>query len=98
MRFAYSISEKIDRWGRRSGIDRRGVFIPGSVPERRSNQERRSGQDRRRREDQGNVINLRRNSDRYMEFANTQKGLFIATLLSLPLWALIIFIIFFVKW
>jgi hypothetical protein len=97
MRCTYSIAEKIDSWGRRSGIDRRMVVIPVSVPERRSIQERRSGQDRRSQKDQGNVINLRRNSDRYMEFANTQKGLFLATLLSLPLWALIIFIIF-IKW
>ena len=94
MHCANSIPEKVDKWGRRSGIDRRSVFIPGTIPERRSNQERRSGQDRRSREDQGNVINLRRNSDRYMEFVNTQKGILLATLLSLPIWALIIFLIF----
>jgi hypothetical protein len=97
MRRAYSIAEKIDRLGRRSGIDRRRVFIPVSVPERRSSQERRSNQDRRSQKDQGNIINLRRNSDRYMEFTNTMKGMFFATLLSLPLWALIIFLIFFIK-
>jgi len=91
---AYSIPEKIDIWGRRSGIDRRMGFSPVSAPERRSNQDRRSGQDRRSRKDQGNVINLRRNIDRYMEFTNTQKGLFLAISLSLPLWALIIFLIF----
>ena len=91
---AYSIPEKIDSWGRRSGMDRRMGFFPVSAPERRSNQDRRSGQDRRSRKDQGNVINLRRNIDRYMEFTNTQKGLFLAISLSLPLWALIIFLIF----
>jgi hypothetical protein len=32
-----------------------------------------------------------------VEFANTIKGAFVASLLSLPLWALIIFIIF-IKW
>ena len=90
----YSIPEKTDRWGRRSGIDRRMGFFPVSAPERRSNQDRRNGQDRRSREDQGNVINLRRNIDRYMEFTNTQRGLFLAISLSLPFWALIIFLIF----
>ena len=37
---------------------------------------------------------LRRNADRYMEFANTQKGMLYALLLSLPLWGLIIFMFF----
>jgi hypothetical protein len=91
---AYSIPEKEDKWSRRSGIDRRMVSIPLSGHERRSSQERRSGQDRRIRKDQGNVIILRRYSDMYMEFANTMKGIFLATSLSLPLWALIIFLIF----
>jgi hypothetical protein len=94
MHSANSIPEKLDRWDRRSGIDRRRDYIPGYVPERRSNQERRSGQDRRSRKDQGNVIVLRRHSDTYMEFANTLKGIFLAILLSLPLWALIIYLIF----
>jgi hypothetical protein len=40
---------------------------------------------------------LRRNSDRYMEFANTQKGIFLATLFSLPLWALIITFLIFIN-
>ena len=91
---ANSIPEKKDRWGRRSGIDRRRVLIPVSIPERRSNQERRSSQDRRNRKDQGSVINLRRCSDTDMEFANTMNGIFLATLVSIPLWALIIFLIF----
>ncbi len=38
-------------------------------------------------------IYLKRDTDRYMEFANTQKGLFFAVLLSLPLWGMIIFMI-----
>ena len=91
---AYSITEKKDSWGRRSGIDRRRDCIPGYGAERRFNQERRSNPDRRSRKDQGNIILLRRMSDRYVEFANTMKGAFVATLLSLPLWALIIFLIF----
>jgi len=37
---------------------------------------------------------VRRNTDRYMEFANTQKGLLYGLLLSLPLWGLIIFMFF----
>jgi len=99
MRRAYSISKKIDIWDRRSGIDRRRVFIPRSEPERRFNQERRSGQDRRIQKDQRNVIIARRYSDRCMELSNTQKGLFLAVLFSLPLWALIIifYIIFYYK-
>jgi len=94
MRYAYPIPEKKDTWGRRSGIDRRMDSLPLSVPERRFNQERRIGQDRRMQKDTCKVIILRRYSDRYIEFANTMKGIFFATLLSLPLWALIIFLIF----
>jgi hypothetical protein len=44
---ADSIPEKGDRGGRRSGIERRKIFIPGYTPERRSGLDRRSGQDRR---------------------------------------------------
>ena len=97
MHSAYPIPEKKDRWGRRSGFDRRWNFIPGFAPEKRSNQERRSGQDRRNRKDQGNFIIVRRYSDMYMEFANTIKGTFLAALLSLVLWSLIIFLIFIKK-
>ncbi|HVO66369.1 MAG TPA: hypothetical protein VMT12_07800 [Syntrophales bacterium] len=94
MSYDYSIPEKKDTWGRRSGIERRMVSLPLSVPDRRSNQERRRGQDRRMQKDPYNVTILRRSSDMYMEFANTMKGIFLAALLSLPLWALIIFLIF----
>ncbi len=82
-----------DRGGRRSGNDRRKFSILECAPERRSGQERRSNQDRRSGRDLGEAIYMKRDTDRYVEFANTQKGLFLAILLSLPLWALIIFVI-----
>ena len=37
---------------------------------------------------------MKRNADRYMEFANTQKGLLCGLLLSSPLWGLIILMFF----
>ena len=83
-----------DNGGRRTGDDRRKIPIPGFLPERRTGQDRRIYQDRRNRIDEGNIAFLRRNTDRYMEFANTQKGLLYGLLLSLPLWALIIFMFF----
>ena len=87
------IAERGEIGGRRSGIDRRKLFISGYTPERRSNQDRRSSQDRRSRQNPGNAFNLRRSMDRYMEFVNTQKGVFLAILMSIPIWALIIFMI-----
>ena len=91
---AYSIPEEGNRNGRRLGIDRRRFFIPGYSPERRSNQERRNGQDRRSGKDPENVIFWRRSIDRYMEFINAQKGIFLGLSLSLPIWGLILFSIF----
>jgi hypothetical protein len=87
----YATVEVPDKGGRRMGIDRRRVSILGFAPDRRSGEDRRADQDRRSRVDPENVSYLKRNSDRYMEFANTQKGMLWAFLLSLPLWALIIF-------
>jgi hypothetical protein len=81
-----------DNGGRRMGDDRRKASIPGFYPDKRSGQDRRADQDRRSTSDQENVSYLKRNSDRYMEFANTRKGMLWAFLLSVPLWALIIFI------
>ena len=80
-----------DSWGRRGGIDRRTFSIPEYMPERRSGQERRSQEDRRRTEDGMDVIHLKRYSDRYREFVSAQKGVFFGLMLSLPVWALIIF-------
>lgn len=86
-----------DKGGRRSGEDRRKVTILEVLPDRRSGVDRRMAQDRRNRDESGYVSNLKRNSDRYMEFANTQKGMFYGFLLSLPVWALIVFWMF-MKW
>jgi len=80
-----------DKGGRRMGVDRRQDSIPGFYPDRRSGQDRRADRDRRSRLDPERASYLKRNSDRYMEFANTQKGMLWAFLLSVPLWALIIF-------
>ena len=96
MHDAYSKVGIPDKGGRRTGDDRRKVSIPGFLPERRTGQDRRSYQERRSRVDEGNVALLRRNTDRYMEFANTQKGLLYGLLLSIPLWGLILFM-FFIK-
>jgi hypothetical protein len=95
----YSNPKKIDIWDRRSGIDRRKVFIPRSEPERRFNQERRSGQDRRIKQDHRNVTIARRYSDLYEEVSKTHKGISLAAFLSLSLWALIIifFLIFIIS-
>ena len=82
-----------DRGGRRSGVERRKFSILEYAPERRSGEARRGDQDRRSRRGSEEAIYLKRDTDRYMEFANTQKGLFLAVLLSLPLWAMIIFMI-----
>jgi hypothetical protein len=82
-----------DRGGRRSGVERRKFSILEYAPERRSGEARRGDQDRRSGRGSEEAIYLKRDTDRYMEFANTQKGLFLAVLLSLPLWAMIIFMI-----
>ena len=91
MRGGEAIIGMRDKGGRRSGMDRRNFSISRSMPERRSGEERRGSLDRRSRRDLGDLLYLRRNTDRYLEFANTQKGLILGVLLSLPLWALIIF-------
>jgi hypothetical protein len=80
-----------DNGGRRMGVDRRRVSILGFAPDRRTGLDRRADQDRRSRLDADGVSYCKRNSDRYMEFANTQKGILWAFLLSVPLWALILF-------
>jgi hypothetical protein len=80
-----------DRGGRRLGEDRRKVTILDFLPDRRSGLDRRMTQDRRYRNEADYVSYLKRNADRYMEFANTQKGVFFGFLLSLPVWALIFY-------
>ena len=88
-----SIFSLKDQGGRRSGIDRRKFFAPEFGLERRSGQDRRSNRERRSGKGLIDVSCLKRGTDRYVEFANTQKGLSLAFLLSLPIWALIIFMI-----
>ena len=90
---ANSILNTQDRGGRRSGIVRRRAVSPGYEPERRSGQDRRSGQERRNLEQQSDIEYLRRNIDRYTEFSNTQRGVTYGMLLSLMLWAVIVFVI-----
>ena len=87
----YATVEVPDNGGRRTGMDRRRVSTPGFYPDRRSGQDRRADQDRRSGVDPDHITCPKRHSDRYMEFANTQKGMLWAFLLSLPLWALIVF-------
>jgi hypothetical protein len=80
-----------DKGGRRLGEDRRKVMILEFLPDRRSGMDRRMTEDRRNRNEADYVSYLKRNSDRFMEFANTQKGIFFGFLLSLPVWALILY-------
>mgnify|MGYP007030175271 CR=1 FL=1 len=80
-----------DNGGRRTGVDRRRVFTPGFYPDRRSGRDRRAEPDRRSRLDPESIPYPKRNSDRYLEFANTQRGLLWGILLSLPVWGLILF-------
>jgi len=79
-----------DKGGRRSGLDRRKIVNPEHMIDRRSGQDRRNDLDRRTGNRAAHLIPLRRNTDRYIEFANTQKGLMLGILLSVPVWALII--------
>ncbi len=79
-----------DNGGRRIGIDRRQAVNPEHIIDRRSGQDRRNNQDRRTGRSRGHGLHMRRGTDRYLEFANTQKGLMFGILLSVPVWALII--------
>lgn len=98
MKNADSILHVDDRGGRRSGIVRRRVVIPGYEPERRSGLDRRSGQERRMLEQAEDAGYLRRNMDRYAEFSNTNRGLTYGLILSLLLWGGIIFVIVRQNW
>ena len=98
MRDANSILDISDQGGRRSGIERRKNFIPRYKPERRSGQDRRKSQERRNRYDPGAVSYLKRSMDRYMEYANTHKGIAYGLLLSLTIWAAITLFIVLKLW
>jgi hypothetical protein len=80
-----------DKGGRRIGEDRRKVAVLEFLPDRRSGLDRRMTEDRRNRNEADYVSYLKRDSDRFMEFANTQKGVLFGFLLSLPVWALILY-------
>lgn len=82
-----------DRGGRRAGIDRRRSNVLEYTPEKRSGQDRRNVQDRRNGNFPGEIVLQRRNTDRFLEFASTQKGIFMAILMSLPVWGLILYLI-----
>jgi hypothetical protein len=88
------INSLSDKGGRRSGEERRKASILKVLPDRRSSLDRRMALDRRSRDESEYVSYLKRNSDWHMEFANTQRGVFFGVLLSLPVWALIVFWIF----
>ena len=88
-----SIPQINDMGGRRSGNERRRADIPGYEPERRSGQDRRTGQERRSLEQTDDFDYLRRNMDRYAEFANTNRGFVYGILFSLMIWAVIIYIV-----
>ncbi len=79
-----------DNGGRRSGKDRRKLTKLEHMIDRRSGQDRRNNLERRTGRHWENLLHLKRNTDTYMEFANTQKGLMLGILLSVPVWALII--------
>ncbi len=94
MQKGYALSPLKDRGGRRHGIDRRRVFIPEFAPERRSFQERRGNPDRRTRNEIEYTSYLKRNTDRYMEFMNANKGIMFGFLMGFAIWALILSITF----
>jgi hypothetical protein len=79
----------VEKEGRRSGMDRRQFTGLDYRSENRSGKDRRSGEDRRRR---GFSI-LNSALDRWMEFPNPFRGVFYAAVLTLPIWALILFLI-----
>lgn len=87
-----------DRGGRRSsGLDRRSIFAPESIPERRYGQERRIDLDRRiRKEDFTNLmvsLGPKRKTDVYIEILRLRRMFLFCPLLSLFTWAMIISIV-----
>ena len=80
-----------DNGGRRSGLDRRRVWIPAYCPERRCGQDRRGRLERR----SGKVSFLglpepRREMDEYVEVFGSIRGLFQSICLGVLLWEMII--------
>jgi hypothetical protein len=71
-------------------LDRRDAVNPQYMVDRGSGQGRKNKVDRRTEINGEDLYPLKRNSDGYIEFASTQKGLMLGILLSIPVWALII--------
>ncbi len=82
-----------DRGGRRAGFERRKSPLLEYTPDRRTGQDRRNVRDRRNGNFPGEIVLQRRSTDRFLEFASTQKGFLMAILMSLPLWGLILYLI-----
>jgi len=97
MRDIYVAAAIKDRGGRRSGIDQRTFWIHAFCPERRSGQDRRGGLERRSgREDFLNSFDPRRETDAYIEFFGTVRGLFWGICLGSSLWGIMIMLITFI--
>ena len=80
-----------DNGGRRSGLDRRSLWIPGYCPERRSGQDRRGGLERR--SGKASFLDLpepKRKTDEYVEFVGSIRGLFQGICFGALLWEIII--------
>ena len=87
-----------DNGGRRSGLDRRRLWIPAYCPERRSGQDRRGGLERR----SGKASFLgspepKRKTDTDIEFLGTVRGLLGGVGLGALLWAITIMLIIFIR-
>ena len=97
MRNLHSVVSIEDNGGRRSGLDRRSFFAPESIPEKRSGQDRRSGLDRRiRKVDFTNLtvsLEPKRKTDVYIEDSRIGREFLFAPLLSLLMWAIIIYFV-----
>jgi hypothetical protein len=87
-----------DNGGRRSGLDRRRLWIPAYYPERRSGQDRRNGLERR--SGKASFLDLpepKRKTDTYIEFLGTVRGLFFGVCLGALLWGITIMLITFIR-
>ena len=83
-----------DNGGRRSGLDRRRLWIPEYCPERRSGQDRRGGLERRN--GKASFLNLpepKRKTDTYTEFLGTAGGLLRGVCWGALLWGITIVLI-----
>ena len=87
-----------DNGGRRSGLDRRSLWIPGYCPERRSGQDRRGGLERR--SGKASFLDLpepKRKTDTDIEFLGTVGGLFRGVCWGALLWGITIMLITFIR-